>query len=75
MSFDFNLHTHTILAEPWYANEGPNRRMVWHSFLKVPLHCLQCLVTQRNIVRVHTEHLLPSFSTRVFQVQIDGGKV
>ena len=71
MSDHLNLNPHIILSQPCHAHTRPQGLMIRHILCEVSDHCIQSFIVNRDMVRVHTEDLLPSFAASVFQVQLD----
>ena len=71
MGHHFNFNPHIILPKPCYTNTRPDVLMIRHIALEVGHHCLEGLVIDRDMVRVHPEDLLPALAASVLQVQFD----
>lgn len=48
--------------------------MTGHIPLKVTHHQIECLVVERKVIRVYSEHLLPALASGMLQVHIDIGE-
>lgn len=68
MSHHLNLNPHIILRKPRHPNTRPNRPMIGHIPLEVAYHRVDCLIIEREVVRVHPEYLLPALATCMLQV-------